>query len=80
MSNSEQPKGPAIDLTPLAKASTGLLGHFVHTWFRLYLVVVTNSLRALFANGLIEGLDRPTPKVAGCCSTTEHWTRRSCGT
>ena len=62
MPNSNQPKGPAIDLTLLAKASTRLLGYFVHRWFRLYLVMITNSLRDLFVKGLIDGLDRPTPQ------------------
>lgn len=49
-----------LDFRFLDTATASLLGYFVHTWFRKYLGVVSESYRRLLELGLIKGLTEPT--------------------
>lgn len=49
-----------LNFQPIADATASLLGYFVHTWYRHYLAVITESYRRLYDLGLIQGLAEPT--------------------
>lgn len=49
-----------FDFSFLDDATKSLLGYFVHTWYRHYLIVITENFRRLFDFGLIKSLFEPT--------------------